>query len=183
MAATQTQQAPVQTVLVEERFFAMPLERAQPLVESALAASFGAPLEPLAAGMWTAQKSVGRGVTVELTARAMEAEGGTTVELRYEHRVSPLVSALTFTGVIVMAMLVVPLFVYIAYAQEAVRGQQRDRLVMMHRAWTELSSSLGPPRAQGYRGQREAVRVRVDEAEEHALEEPASGATGSEQVR
>jgi hypothetical protein len=149
--AVQQQQAQAATALVEEKFFNIRLGENGSLLKKALEEASGMPLEELAPGMWTGSREVSWGVSLEVTARAQAVEEGTSVEVRVEHRTSPGATAAFIFLVIAGAMVLLPLIPIIMWGQKAQKRQQRERLVLMHKLWTELGEVVGAPRRASYR--------------------------------
>lgn len=168
--ATAPQQQPVQvTHLVEEKHFEIKLERGKDLLKQAIEDAIGVKLDELAYGMWAARVKTGVGQYKEITVRALPSDQGTTVEVRIEHGHAPWVVGVYGAAILATAMLVFPLFVVIAQAQERQKRLARERLIEMHKIWTEVSNAIGAPMKAGYRDRPERARVRVeDEAEEEA---------------
>lgn len=137
--------------LTEERFFSFRLGETGSLIKEALEEAAGMELEELAPGMWAGSRETSWGMSIEVTARAQAVEDGTSVELRVEHRSSPGAIALAISLVLVAGMLVLPLIPLIMYSQKAQKRQQRERLVLMHKMWTELGAVVGAPRKASYR--------------------------------
>jgi hypothetical protein len=178
MASVQQQQAAHITSVVEEKTFRIRLEEGEPLIKSAIEEAAGVRLEELAEGMWFGSRQDGRWVTIEVTARALPIDRGTTVELRVEHKTNPIATTLMVFGAIAGAMLILPLIAIIAYGQKAGQAQQRQRLVTMHRMWREIAAAVGAPRRAGYREaparaypRRQKDRIEVDRIEDEPLEE------------
>jgi hypothetical protein len=167
-AAQQQQQAQINH-LVEEKHFRLKLERSAEQLKTAIEDAIGAKLDELAYGMWSARLSVGRGEYKEITVRALPTDEGTSVEVRIEHGYTPLAVGLYGVALLASSVLLLPLFYVIAKAQERQRRLARERLIEMHKIWTELSAAIGAPSKAGYRGEPRRARVRV--TEEEPLEE------------
>jgi hypothetical protein len=168
MASAPQQQVPAPNVLVEEKHFKIKLERSKDLLKTAIEDAIGVKLDELAYGMWGARVKLGVGSYKEITVRALPTDVGTTVEVRIEHGTSSIATGLYGAAILATVMLVFPLFILIAQAQEKQKRQARDRLIEMHKVWTEVSNAVGAPTKGGYRDRPERARVRVEEEEEAA---------------
>jgi len=167
MAVATNQQHPQnQLVLVEEKFFPLSLERSAGMLREAIEHAIGLELVELSRGMWTAERSMDGGRYQEITVRALPAEDGTTVEVRIEDRWRASRVALAGTLLMFGAMLILPLFFIIAKTQETQRKLARERLVQMHRIWTEVTATVGAPTRAGYRERPERIRTRAPELED-----------------
>jgi len=179
MAYTQGSQTQTRH-LVEERYFDIRLGETGSLLKEAIEDAAGMPMEELAPGMWVGSKQVAKHTRIEVTARAQRQDEGTSVELRVEHKTSPLAMAMGLTGLIIACCFIIPIIPIVMWAQKATEKQQRERLVMMHKLWTELGEVVGAPKRAGYRDAPQRVattskRARVQAAPEtHAAEAEAA---------
>lgn len=172
------QQQPIQRALREERFFDAPPARALPMVRAAVQEATGAQLSELADGMWEGRVPVKSGYR-EVTVRALPTERGTNVEITLEDHASPLSVALWGTLFIVLAMFIVPLFFMIAYMQRAQREDAKQRLIVMHKTWQEITGALGAPERSSYRDAPR--RIYVPAEEQAARERQAESAASAEE--
>jgi len=163
------------TVLVEEKSFKLRLEEAEPLIKSAIENAAGIKLEELTAGMWFGARKDSRWATLEVTARALPTDDGTAVELRVEHKTNPAATTLFILGAVFGAMLIIPLVALIAYGTRANPEQQRNRLILTHKMWREISDAIGAPHRASYRepprrayppAERNRIAVPEEEPEE-----------------
>jgi hypothetical protein len=172
MATTGTQ--PQQHgALVEEKFFNIRLGESGGLIKEALEEAAGMELTELAPGMWTGTRQLPRGLSLEITARAQAVEDGTTVELRVEHRRSPGATALLIFLIMIGAMVLLPLIPIIMYTHKAQQLQQRERLVLMHKMWSELSEIVGAPKRATYREAPKRIYVPESRRQAEAAEQAA----------
>lgn len=160
----QQSQSAVSTAVVEEKFYDLSLADHERSLRKAIEHAAGMPVDELAPGMWFGSRKVDRWTSIEVTARAQAVDDGTSVELRVEHKVSPLATTLAITGLVLGSVLIVPLFAIIAYAQRANQRQQRERLVLMHKMWREIAEVVDAPRRSSYR--EAPKRVYVPEAQD-----------------
>jgi hypothetical protein len=137
--------------LVEERYFDIRLGETGSLLKEAIQDAAGMAMEELAPGMWVGSKQVAKHTRVEVTARAQRQDDGTSVELRVEHKTSPLAMAMGLTGLIIACCFIIPIIPIVMWAQKAQEKQTRERLVLMHKMWTELGEVVGSPKRAGYR--------------------------------
>lgn len=145
-------QAQAAGVIVEEKFFNIRLGETGELLKQAIEEASGFELEELAAGMWMGKRQLSRWTYLHLTARAQAVEDGTTVELRVEHKHSPGAMGMYILFLIIACCLILPIVPIAMWSRKAMERQQRERLVLMHKLWTELGEVVGAPRrATGYR--------------------------------
>ncbi len=165
--------------LAEERFFAVRLGETGSLLKEAIQDAAGMEMEELAPGMWVGSKQETKHTRIEVTARAQRQEEGTSIELRTEHKTSPLAMALGLTGLIIACCFIIPIIPIVMYAQKSSEKQQRERMVLMHKMWTELGEVVGAPKRAGYRDAPQRVattdqRSRVQTTEQVAGEAEAA---------
>ncbi len=165
MAAQNQQQQQVPAIR-EEKFFRFRLEKSIELLQTAIEDALGVELLQLAVGMWTATIPVGNTAEMEITVRAIAVEDGTTVDVHIQHHTKPFAIGAFALFIIPASMLIVPLFWAIARGQKIARTRQRQRLVMLHKIWTEISAAVGAPKRASYRGAPQRVRVEESSAQE-----------------
>jgi hypothetical protein len=153
MASYAQQQQQVQRALVEEKHYRVPFEEGSGLIQRALAHALGVEFEELAPGMWFATKKADDHSFLEVTVRTLAVDDGTSVEIHLEHRYTPKAITLFVLGVVVGCVILLPLIPTIMIANKLNKEHQRQRLVEMHRAWTEIGHAVGAPRKSSYREQ------------------------------
>ena len=137
---------------VEERFFPIKLRGHEDLIQSALEEALGVSLNSLTRGFWVGRKDVDASTWFDITVRALPVEGGTAIEVRLQSRWTPGWGWLYGLGIATGCFLIIPLIWAIWYAHRRNARIGRQRLVTLHRAWTELGDAIGAPmRAPGYR--------------------------------
>lgn len=139
-------------VLVEQKVFPGRYEQCEPIVRAALEHTFGA-LDELSPGMWQGRSPAPGGGHHLVTIRALPVEGGTSVEVRVETKVDGGKQGAMLLFLIVASCLIVPLLFVIPHLQRQQAEQSNQRLIAMHRAWTELAEALGAPKRATYRDQ------------------------------
>ncbi len=179
---------------VEERFFPIKLRGHEDLIQSALEEALGVSLDSLTRGFWVGRKDVNSSTWFEITVRALPVEGGTAIEVRLQPRWTPAWGWLYGLGIATGCILIVPLIWALWYAHRRNERIGRERLVTLHRAWTELGDAIGAPmRAPGYREPPKRIyeskrRQRVDgpqrveeepDAHDEAAVEAAESSDGS----
>ena len=145
--------------MVEERFFDLRLGESGSLIKEALEEAAGMELRELAPGMWTGTRPTTTGNYLMMTARAQAADEGTTVQLQVEHRSNPGYAALAIILLILGSVLLLPLVPMLIWLQRHLEKQQRERLVLMHKMWTELAAVVGAPKRGSYRRKPERAYV------------------------
>ncbi len=167
MAAVPSQQnQPQQQILVETKFFDISLERSAGLLKEAIEHAIGVTLDELASGMWVGRKELEGGHFQDYTVRALPTDDGTSVEVMIEDRWAPGKVALNGTLMMIASMFIVPIFFIVARISEMQRKLARERMLQMHRIWTEVTSTVGAPKRAGYRDRPQRVRTRAPELEE-----------------
>ena len=146
MAVQQQTAQQTLTVLVEEKTFQVRPEECERLIKSAIETAAGIKLEELTPGMWFGSREDGRWTTVEVTARALPTEDGTSVELRVEHKTHPGATTLFVLGAIAGAMLVLPLIALIVYGTRANQQQQRALHLRNARPLQRVGGAAHAPR-------------------------------------
>jgi hypothetical protein len=194
MASYAQQQQQVQRALVEERHYRVPYQEGSGLIQRALGHALGVEFEELAPGMWFASKKADEHSFLEVTVRTLEVDDGTSVEIHLEHRSTPKAVALFVLGIALGCVIILPLIPTILIAHRLSKRHQRQRLVEMHRAWTEIGHAVGAPRKSTYRDQprhayaplrfarpsgdeQQRERDAVDEAERQEDAEPVVAST------
>jgi hypothetical protein len=150
MAANQ-QQAQVSKLLVEEKQYRLDFDEGAPLVRRAIEHALGVKLDELATGMWSASKKVDRYSYLDVTVRALRSDDGMNVEVRLEHRFNARAVTAFTVGVALGCVIILPLIPTIMVAHRIGRKHSQQRLIEMHKVWTEIGEAVGAPRRAGYR--------------------------------
>lgn len=170
------QQAQVVKFLREEKHFRLDFDEGAPLVRRAIEHALEMKLDELAPGMWSGTKVADGYSALEATVRALRTDDGMSVEIRLEHRFNAKAITAFVVGITVGCILLVPLIPTIMMQSRLTRRHERDRLVEMHRAWTEIGEAIGAPRRAGYRERPERayapMRIEGDLAQPDTLEAP-----------
>jgi hypothetical protein len=158
------QQPQVVKFLVEEKHYRLDFDEGAPLVRRAIEHALGTKLDELAPGMWSGAKGADDYAKLEVTVRALRTDDGMSVEVRLEHRFNAKAVAAFVVGITLGCFLLVPLIPTILITNNLNRKHQRDRLVEMHKVWTEIGEAIGAPRRAGYRErpQRAYAPMRVE---------------------
>lgn len=177
MARSQQQQQ-VTRNLVEEKAYRVPFAEGSALARRAIESALGLQLEELAPGMWTGTKEADKHSRLEVTVRALATDDGTSVEIQLEHRFNARAITLFTLGITIGCVLLIPLIPTIILTTRVNRDHERQRLVEMHRAWTEVGNAMNAPSKSSYRlePKRAYAPVRVASAERGAGEEPEADA-------
>lgn len=153
MATTQQQNPQALRALTEEKYFDIPYEEGAPIIKRALEHAFGMRLDELAPGMYSGVRPEGDWSQLEVTVRTLRADRGTHVEIHLENRFTTTAATLGTAGIVIGCVLILPLIPVIVASTRIQRSEKRNRLIAMHRAWTELSEAVGAPRRASYRDQ------------------------------
>ena len=158
------QQPQVVKFLVEEKHYRLDFEEGAPLVRRAIEHALATKLDELAPGMWSGSKKVDDYSSLEATVRALRTDDGMSVEVRLEHRFNAKAVAAFVVGIVVGCVVLLPLIPTIIITNNLNRKHQRDRLVEMHKVWTEIGEAIGAPRRAGYRErpQRAYAPMRIE---------------------
>ncbi|MEM1034773.1 MAG: hypothetical protein AAF928_01430 [Myxococcota bacterium] len=175
MATTQTQTAPAARVFTESKFFPVAYAEGAPIIKRALEHAFDMRLDEIASGMYSGVRADGDWSEMEVTVRTLRTDRGTHVEIQLEHRYTPAASTLGTLGFILGCFLILPLIPVIVASSRIQRKEKRQRLIAMHRAWTEISEAVGAPRRASYRDrpERAYAPMRFSEDAAQATEEAA----------
>lgn len=146
----QSHQAPNANRIVEERYFDVPPAKAMPLLKAAIEHALDTKLRELADGMWEGRVKERSGYS-EVTVRALPTERGTNVEISLFHHGSVLAGAAWGTLLVGLSMFIIPLFFLIPYMTRKQRELAKERMVMIHKTWKEISNALGAPKRASYR--------------------------------
>lgn len=145
------QQPQVVKYLREEKHYRLDFEEGAPLVRRALEEALGMQLDELAPGMWSGTTEADGYSALEATVRALRTDDGMSVEVRLEHRYNARAITAFVLGITLGCVIILPLIPTIMIQAKLNRRHERDRLVAMHRAWTEIGEAIGAPRRAGYR--------------------------------
>lgn len=170
---SRTQQQPqVTRNLVEEKAYRVPFAEGSTLARRAIESALGLQLEELAPGMWTGTKEADKHSRLEVTVRALATDDGTSVEIQLEHRFNAKAITLFTLGITLGCVLILPLIPTIILSTRVNRDHERQRLVEMHRAWTEVGNAMNAPAKSSYRlePQRAYAPVRVASAAREGTE-------------
>jgi hypothetical protein len=177
--AAANQQQQVTKILVEEKHYRLDYDEGAPLVRRAIEHALGMELDELAPGMWSGSKVSDDYSSVEVTVRALRTDEGMNVEVRLEHRFNAKAVAAFTIGLVVGCIVLLPLIPTIMMSTRLQRRHTRERLVEMHKVWTEIAEAVGAPRRAGYRQrpERAYAPMRIeDKAHRQQLEEAESEA-------
>lgn len=165
MARSQQQQQ-VTRNLVEEKAYRVPYAEGSALAKQAIESALGLRLEELAPGMWTGSKEADKHSRIEVTARALATDEGMSLEIQLEHRFNAKAITLFTLGITLGCVLILPLIPTIIVSTRVNRDHERQRLVEMHRAWTEVGNAMNAPSKSSYRQepQRAYAPVRIASA-------------------
>lgn len=150
--ATYVQPQPqLQRTLTEEKNYRIPYAEGAPLIRSALEHALGVEFEELAPGMWSGSKQADEYSFLDVTVRTLEVDDGTSVEVQLEHRYTSKAVTLFVIGITLGCFLLLPLIPTIWISHKLGKQHVRQRLVDMHKAWTEIGNAVGAPRKGSYR--------------------------------
>jgi hypothetical protein len=182
MARSQQQQQ-VTRNLVEEKAYRVPYAEGSALARRALESALGLELVELAPGMWTGTKEADKHSRLEVTVRTLATDDGTSVEIQLEHRFNAKAITLFTLGITLGCVLIIPLIPTIIVSMRVNRDHERQRLVEMHRAWTEVGNAMNAPSKSSYRLEPQRayapVRIAAGEREGEEAHEPESEPAGA----
>lgn len=149
--ATNQQAAQAIRFNVEEKHYNVDFRHGAPLVREAIEQALGLKLEELAPGMWSGSKTSDAHSHLQVTVRALRTDEGTSVEVRLEHKYNARAVALYTVMVVLGCVTLIPLIPAIWMSVKLNNQHARERLVEMHRIWTELGEAVGAPQRSDYR--------------------------------
>lgn len=160
------QQQPQIKHLVEEKHYRLEFDEGAPYLKQAIEHALGMKLDVLAPGMWSGTKEADKYSNLEATVRALRTEDGMSVEVRLEHRFNAKAITLFTVGLTLGCILLLPLIPTIMTSVRVHREHTRQRLIEMHKVWTEVAEAVGAPRRAGYREQpkRAYAPMRINDA-------------------
>lgn len=151
VVATNQQAAQAIRFNVEEKHYNVDFRHGAPLVREAIEQALGVKLEELAPGMWSGSKPSDDHSKLQVTVRALRTDEGTSVEVRLEHKFNPKAVVLYTVLLVVGCVTLIPLIPAIWMSVKLNNQHARERLVEMHRIWTELGEAVGAPQRSDYR--------------------------------